>query len=251
MSSSVRFALTPLVGSNKAGVINKDANGRYEMVVGALNVFNSQGQRYVAEGAVELFQDSSSFIRRVKRGVLKAELGHPKPQVGQSNESFAQRVMSIYEENVCAIHHEIYLDYDRVRDENGQPVIAIMSAMSPSGPHGAALERSFQTPGENVCFSIRAFTDDWYEAGITKRQLKTIVTFDQVTEPGIAVAEKLKSPALEEYYDFSRGEMERGMRNIIQSNVATESLLLTGQELFDAMRWVAPKDGNRPSWMGW
>lgn len=260
MSSSIRFALTSLAGSTKAGVIKKDVNGRYRIVVGGLNVFNSQGQLYVKEGAEDLFLDSSAFMRRVKRGVCKAELGHPKPLPGQSNDSFAQRVMSIEETRVCAIHHNFDLDFDNVRDENGNPVIAIISELSPSGPFGPALERSLENPGENVCFSIRAFTDDWYEHGITKRCLKTIVTFDQVTEPGIAIAEKFKSPSLEnfhierpttqEVYDFSRGEMQRAIRNAQREGVASESALMTGEELFGAMGWGVPA-GVKPAWAEW
>lgn len=261
MSSSIRFSMTPLAGINKTGVINKDANGRYRIIVGGLNVFNSQGQLYVAEGARELFESRDGpFMRRVKRGVCKAELGHPKPLPGQSNDSFAQRVMSIEETRVCAIHHDFDLDFDSVRDENGRAVIAIISSLSPSGPYGPALERSLENPGENVCFSIRAFTDDWYEHGVTKRCLKTIVTFDQVTEPGIAIAEKFKSPSLESYglgrtsdvadYDFSRLEMQRAISNAQREGVASESALLTGAELFGALGWGVP-DGVKPAWTAW
>lgn len=249
MSTIARYALTSLSGSNKAGVLKKDAKGRYEIIVGGLNVYNSQGQLYVAEEAVKLFDQGTSFQRRVKRGVLKAELGHPKPLPGQTEESFAQRVMSIYEDRVSAIHHEITLDAERVRDDSGRPVIAIISHLTPSGPYGPALEKSLETPGENVCFSIRAFTDDWYEGGITKRCLKTIVTFDQVTEPGISIAEKLKSPALEEY-GFTRGTMERAMRNMQAEGIAQESsVILTGRELFDAFGWSTPT--TKPAWMNW
>jgi outer membrane protein assembly factor BamD len=54
--NSVRFACTSLVGTNKTGMLRKDADGYYEVVVGALNVFNSAGEYYVYEKARQLFE---------------------------------------------------------------------------------------------------------------------------------------------------------------------------------------------------
>lgn len=262
MSNQIRFACTSLAASNKAGVLKKDDAGYYEMVVGALNIFNSVGQYYVYEQARDLFESSSTFMRRVKRGVLRGELGHPKPLPGMSEEQFAQRVMSIYEDNVCCHHKEVYLDFDRVKDEHGQPVIAIISKVYPSGPHGEQLKRSLENPNENVCFSIRAFTDDFMDRGTCKRILRTIVTWDQVLEPGLAVAEKFKAPALESNpvmapvgdYDhlFSRGTLERSMRQ--SSRFAMESAaVLTGQELFQSMGWdlSETKGIKKPAFLEW
>lgn len=251
MSNSIRFACTALPHGKK-GVLGKDDQGRYELVVGGLNVFNSAGMFYVYDQARELFEGSSQFMRRVKRGVLKGEVGHPKFQPGMTEEQYVQRILSIYEENVCCIHQEIYLDFDRVKDESGKPVIAIMSRMTPSGPHGAALQKSLETPGENVCFSIRSFTDDFRERGIIKRILRQIVTFDYVTEPGIAFAEKFKAPALEEFYErtISRGVIERSVAQSNRLGVATESSILTADGLFKSMGWEVAKE-DRPAWANW
>ena len=262
MSNQIRFACTALAASSKSGVLKKDDSGYYELVVGALNIFNSVGQYYVYDQARDLFESSSTFMRRVKRGVLRGELGHPKPLPGMSEEQFAQRVMSIYEDNVCCHHKEIYLDFDRVKDENGQPVIAIISKVYPSGPHGEALRKSLENPNENVCFSIRAFTDDFMDRGICKRVLRTIVTWDQVLEPGLAVADKFKAPALESAnviapigdfeHTFSRGAMERTMRQ--SSRFAMESAtVLTGQELFASMGWdlSETKGVKKPAFLEW
>ena len=236
--NSVRFACTALAGSNKVGVLKQDDNGYYEVVVGALDVYNSAGQFYVYEQAKELFQSSSQLMRRVSRGALRGEYGHPKPQPGMSNDQFANRIMSIYEENTCCHHKEITLDFDRVKDANGKPVIAIISKVMPSGPIGPALEKSLNNKNENVCFSIRAFTDDYREGGITKRILKTVVTFDFVTEPGIEVANKFVAPALEsDGMILSRGDIERGIKSASQHGIATESSLLTADELFKSMNW--------------
>ena len=191
-------------------------------------------------------------MRRVSRGALRGEYGHPKFLPGMSNDQFANRVMSIYEENVCCHFRDITLDFDRVKDDQGKPVIAIIAWVKPAGPNGPALEKSLENPNENVCFSIRAFTDDYPEAGLIKRVLKTIVTWDYVNEPGIAVAEKFKAPALEEH-TFSRGEIERGLRVATSMGLATESSQMTAGELFTSMGWDAShlKPASKPSWVGW
>jgi hypothetical protein len=220
--------------------------------VGALNVFNSAGQYYVYEQAKNLFQSSSQLMRRVSKGALRGEYGHPKKLPGMSDEQFAHRVLSIYEESVCCHFKEITLDFDRVKDENGKPVIAIIAKVIPSGPKGPALAASLDNPNENVCFSIRSFTDDYRDRGITKRVLKTIVTWDYVNEPGISVAEKFKAPALEnlDEHHFSRGDIERSVRDVTVG-LGQESVHLSADELCQSMGWTAPKETKKPSWTAW
>lgn len=252
MNHQIRFACTALAGSGKSGIIKPDDRGYYDIVVGGLNVYNSVGQYYPYEEAKHLFEQSSSFMRRVQRGVLAGETGHPKWLPGMNSDEYAQRIMSIYEENVCCHHKEIYLDFNSVKDVNGQPIIAIRSKLIPAGPGGAALKASLDNPDENVCFSIRAFTSDErdHRTGTMRRILRTIVTWDRVIEPGLALAEKYKSPALESLQDMtlSRGVIERAMAP--REGVATESALMTGQELFRAMGWNVP-EGDRPNFLKW
>jgi hypothetical protein len=240
--NSIRFACTSLAGSNKAGTLKPDANGYYTTVVGALRMFNSAGQFYDYEQSKRLFEESSQLMRRVKRGALRGEYGHPKRQIGMSMDAYAHRVLSLHEEMVCCHHQELWLDTNSMRDDKGRPVVAIMSKVLPSGPYGAVLQRQFDNPKENVCFSIRAFTDDYMDRGIATRVLKTVVTFDYVNEPGMAVAEKFKSPALESLDDevISRGALHRIAQQAQESTrqgLAQESVSLSLEELFTAMNW--------------
>jgi hypothetical protein len=73
------------------------------------------------------------------------------------------------------------------------------------------------------------------------RFIKTIVTFDYVNEPGMAVAEKYFSPALEELTDvsFSRGVIESAqddMREMVR--LGNESAALTANELITSLGWA-------------
>lgn len=175
---TVKFGSTALAGTNKTGIIPKDADGYRTMIVGGLNIFNSAGQWYSYDGAKALFESSSQFMRRVSRNALRGELGHPRQEKGQSFDDYVQRILEIRETNVCVHFKEIFLDFNSVKDANGRAVVAIMAKLIPSGPHGPALEKSLENKDENVCFSIRSFTKDYYDRGIEIRELKNIVTFD-------------------------------------------------------------------------
>lgn len=259
--NSIRYGCTSLAGVNKIGELVQDSDGYYEVVVGALNMHNSAGDYYVFEQARELFESSSSaLMRRVTRGALRGEYGHPKPEYGQNMDSFAHRVMRIDESNVCCHHAELTLDFNRVKGADGRPVIAIISKMAPNGPLGHVLERQLQNKRENVCFSIRSFTEDYMDRGTKKRILKTVVTFDYVNEPGIAVAEKWKSPALESFKEedmvFSRGNIERAVRQPQVGLSMESSVTMNAQELFRTMGWQADLETiqaftKAPSWKGW
>ena len=70
MSNTIRFECTRL--GNRLGRLKSDGQGGYVMPVGGLNVFNSAGQYYTFEAAKKLFEESSQFMRRVERAVVRA-----------------------------------------------------------------------------------------------------------------------------------------------------------------------------------
>ncbi len=237
---TVRFTCTSLKGTSLKGILPPDENGYRLMPIGGLNILNSAGQYYTAEGAKELFLTSSAFQRRVRSGKLRSELGHPVQQPGQSNDSYLQRVMTIYEPNVCAHIASVELDFDNFRGPEG-PIVAIMGRVIPSGPHAAALERSFNNPEENVCFSIRAFTKDYQSNRMTHRILKNIITFDYVNEPGIRIAEKYQSPALESLVEpvVVPSQLER-VFTTPTGQMSMESGVMNAAELFISLGWSMP-----------
>lgn len=254
MINSVRFECTKLA-PNQTGKLSKDKDGFYTMPVGGLNVYNSAGQFYVYEEAKHLFEKSSAFMRRVQRGVLRAEVGHPVKEPGMSEQDYVRRILMIRETNVCAYHKEIWLDFNSVKDQYGKPTIAIMSKVCPSGPHAAMLQRMFEQEGENVCFSIRAFTRDYFERGVCKRILETPVTFDYVNEPGIHFAEKFKSPALEAEVIAEAQFTSSVMKDAVEhapKGVGMESGLLTAHELFNRLGWADTTGSVKaPAYRGW
>lgn len=197
MSQRATFACTALLGTNKVGELKKTDDGYYIVVLGALDVFNSAGAYYPYDSAKDVFKESSSLMRRVANGALRGEYGHPKRQPNQSLREFVDRVLQIDEKNVAFHVRKVTVDFTSVKGEDGRPVIALIGEIKPAGPYAHVLEKQLENPSENVCFSIRSLTDDTFVAGKLYKHIRTVVTWDYVNEPGISVATKWKSPALE------------------------------------------------------
>ena len=262
----VRFSCTVLNGMNKQGIIRPDSFGYYVQPLGGLNVFNSAGDHYDYEGAKNLFESSSAFMRRVSTGCLKAEEGHPVRLPGMTDEAFIQRVMKIDETRVCAHIAEIWLDFDNVRDRDGNKVIAIMGKIKPyDNLLGQSLKGSYDNPKEDVCFSIRAFTTDRRIGGVLRRTLVDVITFDRVTEPGIAFARKFHSPSLEAIshsfsmesisgttVSVSKGLIESAMENNrkIYRGLAMESSIIKPVDLYRSLGWDT-SDLSKHGYMAW
>ena len=211
---SFRFTATRLAGTGKRGRLIPNADGYYTMPVGGLNVENSTKQIYIAQGAKQLFESSSIFMRRVREGRLKAEVGHPVREKGWSDDDYLNRIIKIVDSNVCAHFRAVWLDeeWGRKNPQYGRPdLIAIMAEVKPDGPNGDFLKKRFDDPDQDVCFSIRCLTRDFYENGKCYRVIRHITNFDLVTEPGVAFATKWHSPGLESISDIQvfESDMER------------------------------------------
>lgn len=202
--NQVVFECIRLKGSSKLGVIKPDKDGCYTQVIGGLNAYNSGGSFYELEAGLQFFQAQSSFQRKIGRGVLRAETGHPKKTPGMKEYEYGERILRIEETLVCGTWRKIWLSNADLRDEQGRRIVPIMGTIYPSGPYRDMLIHAFQSPGEQVCFSIRSFTNDIPRGdGTFIKKLLQIVTFDYVNEPGIWSAEKLLSPTLESRTDSS------------------------------------------------
>lgn len=255
--SNIVFTCTRLNGTNKVGTLKKNEKGYYRMVIGALNMFNSAGMYYDFSAAEKFFKDSSALMRRVQGGSLRGENGHPRREAGMSVQSYYARLLQIHEDKTVCHFASIELDFKNYKDEQGRPIVAIIAEVCPSGPFGYVLEKQLQNPSENVCFSIRSFTDDRLVNNIVTRYIKTIVTFDYVNEPGMAVATRWNAPGLESLVDLSmsRAQVEAGSRQLVETcGVGNESVQLSAQELFSSLGWEAPKapkGAKQAAWSNW
>lgn len=251
MNGEIKFVCTSLQGTQKQGILKPDANGYYTTVVGALDIVNSAGMYYVYEAAKDLFLESGALMRRVRRGAVRGEVGHPTRERDEKMSDFVNRYMAINDKNICAHFSEFWLDFKSVKGLNGKPVIAIMAKVTPSGIHAPMLQRALDNGKENLCFSIRSLTFDYEDEGMVKRILKNIITFDWVNEPGIYVAEKYNSPAMESIGSDTR-VTEAQMRRAFAEKplMAAESAQMNPEELFSSLGWSLPKN-EKPIFANW
>ncbi len=198
--ATVKYSATVLKALGKEGVAKPDENGYYELILGGLNMFNSAGEYYVLEGAKSLFESSSALMRRISTGNLKGEVGHPKPLPGMTKDEYMARIMRIEETNICCHISDVWLDENFGKKNpryNNPKMVAVIGKVKPAGVRGEALKEALENKMENVCFSVRAVTEDYYVKGINNRVLRAIFTWDWVNEPGIFTATKYASPATE------------------------------------------------------
>jgi len=198
MADKIIFTTVKDNGDNRK--LEQDENGYYKVNLGGINVFNSAGEFYTAEGINDLINnESSSFSRRLKSGYLKCEVGHPEYVPGMSKAEFYNRNMKIVLANTCAHIREVILT--PTNDPSGLPgqgnYILIEGWVKPSGPHGDALKASLDNVEENTAFSIRSFTANTLKGNITIKKILEIITWDWVLEPGISTASKWKKLAIE------------------------------------------------------
>lgn len=263
----LRFTCTSLAAGVK-GILPKDEKGYRKMPVGGLNMYNSVGDYYPYEGVQEIFHRSNSFMRRIETRCLKCEEGHPEFLPGMTDDMYAQRIMHIEETRVCAHIKAIELDFDSLTDEAGRPIVAIIALMKGDGIFGPALEKSFDNTEEDVCFSIRALTENRRIVGVNNRYIRQIITWDRVTEPGLNVARKMRAPSLEGFRDsiaiatsiterdmelasFAKA-IERQSQVLKSAGMSFESAgMLTAQELFASFRWSIDDQKKLPASMQW
>jgi hypothetical protein len=196
----VKFTETVFSDNSKKGILTPDSDGYYTIVMGALNTYNSAGEYYTAEGALQLFENSSHLMRRIKNGALYAELGHPKKSPEMSMEHFYNRIITIDETNVCGHIAELSLDFNYGKNNpkfNNADMIAIIGKVKPAGSKASALQLALENAKQNAAFSIRGLTENKYKNGRVERTLTNIITWDHVIEPGINVACKAHTPGLE------------------------------------------------------
>lgn len=246
---SIQYTCTQLAARGKKGILKPMENGYYRLPIGAIGTTNSAGFFYTLAGCRKMFEDSSTFMRRVKKGALRGEVGHP--QQGDMNlDKYAARINRIDDNNICVHFLNVFLDTKNYRDEKGQPLITIVADLIPSGVHGPALQKALDNPNENVCFSVRSFTEDYMVRGVRHRDFVEVVTFDWVNEGGIPIAQKYHAAGLEEFRGvdieqkvFTRDQLERSF-SLNTNGFGLESSLISPAEMFQRFGWqqkAAPK----------
>lgn len=237
MGNTVEVSCTVLNGMNKAGTLKKNERGYYDMLVGGLNIVNNKGEFYDLNYGRKFFDEASDLCRMAEKAVLGGELGHPK-QGMLSDDKYVERLLTIEEKSICTHHKRIWLDFDNFRDKHGKPFVGIMSSLTPAGPYAETHQRDLDNPDTNVCYSIRCFSMPHRIAGRIVKEMRHVVTFDKVNEPGIEYATKFNSPSLEQFTKtFTQGTVRQAERNIRLAPGSNEAAHVPITALLNACGW--------------
>ncbi|MEM5877508.1 MAG: S80 family phage morphogenetic serine protease [Candidatus Aenigmatarchaeota archaeon] len=245
------FTLTETIfkANGKKGILKPDENGYFDVILGALNAYNSVGEYYTLEGSVELFKNSSVLMRRISKGALYSELGHPTKEPWMSFDDFYLRILKIDEKNVCGHISEIRLDYDYVKNNpniTNKDMVIIMGKVKPTGPHSQVLYDSLINPKQNSAFSIRGITRNIRRNGRIERILENIVTWDYVLEPGIDVACKAYFPSTESLNIYTKSDIVLDKEKIINMyRMSKDKISMESKEIIlDIIKSISKDDDD-------
>lgn len=250
------FTSTRLRYSGKQGILKPDAEGYYEMPIGAFNCVNSTDEVYTMENIKSIFDGSSELMRKISNGKLFGEWGHPEPNTGESSNEFMGRACRINDKDTCVFFNKIWLDATLApsMEHVGVPKDAVvtMARLKPMGSKWEALDRSLQDPNVNTTFSGRFLTRDRMHRGKTYVTVESIVTWDAVTEQGIPAAEKWLSPRLETHRTVLTPKMIEGMKNSLSNNaLRQESIDGTRDIIQRAETFFAQQKISTPAYHNW
>ena len=194
------FAKTILNGTGKKGILKPNDDGYYLITLGAFDAFNESGILYPYNQYLKSqFQANSDLMRRMANGNLRSEVEHPAMLPGMRPRDYLNRLRQIDLRNVCSHISKLMIVEDK--DENGRKIYRVDGLVKPSGIHKLALLESFDSREENTCFSLRSIVFQHFKGEQVNRDVRTLVTWDHVGEPGKRMAHKFASPGLENYSD--------------------------------------------------
>lgn len=176
----------------KNHVLKRDGDW-YKVNLGGVNIFNEHNEFYLATGVKDLISSNGSRLyQKLKNGYLEGECPHPVREPHMNNMDFFVRNIWINPDRVSHAIKEIELVDSGIPAGKGFSGNSLLFVgwVKPMGPYGKYLKERLDEPECNAAFSIRALTDDVVKNGITVKTIKSIITFDFVDEPGIALANK-------------------------------------------------------------
>lgn len=257
MSEVKRVVLgnTILTGMNKSGDLKPNDDGYYTVVLGALGVENSNGETYLdTPTARKTFTVGSLLFQRISEGRLNGEEGHPDPKDYPNKQKFLSRIRFIKEDRKAFHIRKIWL---QDIDYQGKKVTGILGEIIPSGIFGPQLEKSLNNPHENVCFSGRFLSNLSRQGMRTCREIHTCITFDHVSDGGIAMAHKYASPSLESMNDsiLLKEELMQEMELEAKDKDSVTSMESAGgmsaKTLFAELGFKAKSSDDKLACMNW
>ena len=190
------YSCTCMPGISKVSKMKPNEKGYYRHILGGFNLSNESGVYYPMTDTVKkLFEETGLIRRRIEKGMLRSESGHPD-LTGLSHVDALKRLAHIDTTRTCAHIKEVELVQSK--DHKGKDVVLVYGWVKPSGPYGTSLKDQLDNPEENVAFSVRSFCQTTMYRGRIAKLVTDVLTYDNVSEPGIGLANQYDTVSLEE-----------------------------------------------------
>lgn len=208
--SEISFGNIILANNGKKGILKPDSEGFYRLNGGGFNIPNRNGVSYLANSYIqECMGEDSDLNRRVLRGEVMGEMGHPpmhyleniNGQIVRTKITnvfeWIQRLRTIDMDRVCMLIKKIIFNTDQWKGGNTGAIYYDI-LVKPFGPFGAYFEDHIKTPSANTAVSIRTVIKPTTFGGTT-REVEYWTGNDWVVEPGMDWANKHMSAGCESF----------------------------------------------------
>lgn len=257
MSERLIFTNTRLTLSGKKGVLKPDSEGYYEFPIGGFNCQNSAGEVYTNDNIDTIFSDSSAFMRKVNSGKLFGEWGHPMPAPGESSDHYMSRASSINDKETCVFFKDIWNDktagkhFTQYKGIDASSIITF-ARLKPHGALWESLQRAIDDPNVNIAFSVRNLGRDRVYRGKCYVSVEEIITYDAVTEQGVASSEKHGSLKLEHSrVVITPKVVEQLRKSMVSGGLRMENATSVKTIIEASDRFYKLKDQDGPSYADW
>lgn len=196
------YRANPSLLEGKQGKLPKDAQGRYKVLVGAYNMRNTCGDKYIFTSRVQALFKSSKARTRADNNQLYGEPDHPELRDFVKRTRTHEEAVALYLDRLNHVPpdrqaHQIHdFWYEPLPDKvDGETVYGVYALITPLHPRQ---KDSLENPQENTAYSVRSFIDRYpSRCGGYLFEAKELITWDWVSNPGISMAGKYNTPGLE------------------------------------------------------
>lgn len=252
---------TKMENANKQ--VKKNADGSFDIVVGAVNHFNSVGEFYTAEGVKEkFFKDNSYLMERCRGGYLRIESEHPVYTTRMTQEEWFQRLYSFDKLRTAGVINELWLEeLDITEDGTDMKIILIWARVMPLTDRelGIALQKDLENPNINTAFSIRSIIVKELVNLNTVCKIQDIITFDWVSSPGIKKANAFYTAGMESALKLNTDNSVSLANLNVKKDIdklrymlnAKSSGLENNSHLFKVLENTLKENGNKNRILSW
>lgn len=252
---------TKMENANKQ--VKKNDDGSFDVVVGAVNHFNSMGEFYTAEGVREKFFKANSYLmERCKGGYLRIESEHPVFKTGMTQEEWFQRLYSFDKVRTAGVITELWLEELSIKEDGtDMNIILIWARIMPLTDRelGVTLQKDLENPNINTAFSIRSIIIKELVNLNTVCKIQDIITFDWVSSPGIKKANAFYTAGMESSLNLNIDNSISLANLNVKKDVdklrymlhAKSSGLENNSHLYNVLQNTLTENSNRNRILGW